>query len=54
VLAPEQELLTEEILPYIPHDRIDDVVYMNPSDTDYPIPFNSTLAILLEMRYQEK
>jgi hypothetical protein len=40
VLAPEQELLTEEILPYIPQDRIDDVVYMNPSDTDYPIPFN--------------
>ena len=40
VLAPEQELLTEEILPYIPHDRIDDVVYMNPSDTEYPIPFN--------------
>jgi hypothetical protein len=40
ILAPEQELLTDEILPYIPDDRIDDVVYVNPSDTEYPIPFN--------------
>ena len=40
VLAPEQELLTEEILPYIPEDRMDDVIYINPADTEYPIPFN--------------
>ena len=40
VLAPELELLTEEILPYIPEDRIDDVVVVNPTDTDYPIPLN--------------
>ena len=40
VLAPEAEMLTEEILPYIPEDRIDDVVYVNPADTEYPIPFN--------------
>jgi hypothetical protein len=40
VLAPEAELLTEEILPYIPEDRIDDVVYINPADTQQPIPFN--------------
>ena len=40
VLAPEAELLTEGILPYIPEDRIDDVVYINPADTEYPIPFN--------------
>jgi hypothetical protein len=40
VLAPEQKLLTEEILPYIPEDRIDDVVYVNPADTQYPVPFN--------------
>ena len=40
VLAPEQELITEEILPYIPKNRIDDVVYINPADTDFPIPFN--------------
>ena len=40
IIAPEQELLTEEIMPYIPEQRIDDVVYFNPSDTQSPIPFN--------------
>jgi hypothetical protein len=40
ILAPDQELLTEEILPYIPADRIDDVVYVNPVDLEYPVPFN--------------
>ena len=40
VLAPEAELLTEEILPYIPQDRMDDVVHINPADMQYPIPFN--------------
>jgi hypothetical protein len=40
MLAPEQELLTEEILPYIPEDRIDDVVYFNPADSTNPIPLN--------------
>ena len=39
VLAPEQELLTEEILPYIPEKRIDDVVYVNPADP-HPVSFN--------------
>jgi hypothetical protein len=40
VLAPELELLTEEILPYIPDDRIDDVVFVNPVDVESPVPFN--------------
>jgi hypothetical protein len=40
MLAPEQELLTEEILPYIPEDRVDDVVYFNPADRQNPIPLN--------------
>ncbi len=30
----------EKILNYIPANRINDVVYFNPSDTDYPIAFN--------------
>jgi hypothetical protein len=30
IIAPEQELLTEEIMPYVPENRIDDVVYFNP------------------------
>lgn len=40
VLAPEQELLTEELLPFIPEERWDDVIYVNPADTAYPVPLN--------------
>jgi hypothetical protein len=40
VLAPEAELLTDELLPYMPENRIDDVVYVNPADSAHPISFN--------------
>jgi len=40
VLAPEAELLTDELLPYMPENRIDDVVYVNPADSRHPISFN--------------
>lgn len=40
VIAPELELLTDELLPFIPEHRLDDVVYVNPADTDCPVPFN--------------
>ena len=30
----------EELLDYIPESRIDDVVYFDPADTDFPIGFN--------------
>jgi len=39
VIAPEQEMLTEEILPFIPEERLDDVIYFNPGDSN-PVPFN--------------
>jgi hypothetical protein len=39
MLAPEQELLTEEILPYVPEERIDDIVYFDPT-SPHPIPLN--------------
>lgn len=32
--------LAEEVLDHIPPWRADDVVYFNPSDTDWPIGFN--------------
>lgn len=32
--------LAEEILKYVPKERINDVVYINPADTDFPIGFN--------------
>ena len=40
VIAPEQEMITEEILPYIPPNRVSDVIYFNPADTDAPVVFN--------------
>lgn len=32
--------LAEEILAYVPKNRIDDIVYFNPTDQDFPIAFN--------------
>jgi hypothetical protein len=32
--------IAENLLNYIPKDRIDDVIYFNPSDLEYPIAFN--------------
>ena len=32
--------LTRELLSFVPEKRIDDVVYFNPTDLDYPIGFN--------------
>lgn len=39
VIDPHGDLV-ESILDYIPLCRIKDVIYFNPSDTDYPIAFN--------------
>ncbi len=30
----------QHVMKFIPDDRVDDVVYFNPADTDYPIGFN--------------
>jgi hypothetical protein len=40
VLAPEMEMLSEEILPFIPEDRVQDVIYFNPKDLECPIVLN--------------
>ena len=40
VLAPEFEMLQEEILPFIPDHRQDDVIYFNPADIEQPIVLN--------------
>ena len=40
VIAPEQEMITEELLPFVPEHRLDDVVYFNPADTTSPVSFN--------------
>lgn len=39
VIDPHGDLI-EEILPYIPEDRIDDVIYYNPSDAERPMGLN--------------
>lgn len=36
VIAPEQEMIFEEILPYVPGHRIDDVILFDPSDPNCP------------------
>lgn len=37
--------IAETILNYIPQERIDDVIYFNPGDEDFPIAFNPLHAI---------
>ena len=54
MLAPEQELLTEEILPYIPEERIDDVVYFDPANSANPIPLNQEIPRSLLRGYLVK
>jgi len=41
----------EQILRYIPADRIDDVIYFNPADTEYPVGFNPLEAVSGEYRH---
>jgi hypothetical protein len=40
VIAPEAEMITEEIMPYVPGHRVDNVIYFDPADTDTPVTFN--------------
>jgi hypothetical protein len=40
VLAPEHEMLSDELLPFIPEERISDVIYFNPSDIECPVVLN--------------
>lgn len=40
IIAPEQEMLLEEIIPFIPDRRIDDVIYFNPADLERPVCLN--------------
>jgi len=41
----------EELLDFIPSHRINDVVYFNPSDIDYPIAFNIMEKVNVEQRH---
>lgn len=42
----------EEILKFIPEERIDDVVLVDPSDHDWPVSFNPLQKVPPEMKHQ--
>jgi hypothetical protein len=50
IIDPHGEF-AERVLHYIPAERIDDVVYFNPSDTEYPIGFNPLESVSGEYRH---
>jgi len=41
----------EELLDFIPADRVNDVIYFNPADLDYPIAFNIMEKVDVEHRH---
>lgn len=40
VISPEAELARDKILPFIPEERLDEVIYFNPEDEEKPVTFN--------------
>ncbi len=50
VIDPHGDFV-EKILDFIPSSRINDVVYINPADFDYPIAFNVLESINLDHRH---
>ena len=40
----------EALLNHIPKHRIDDVIYLNVADSEYPIPFNTLAGVSLDDR----
>lgn len=49
VLDPHGDLV-DSILRFIPKERIDDVVYFNPADMEYPVAFNPLEQVPPELR----
>jgi len=43
--------LAEKIIKYIPSDRINDVIYFNPADMEYPIAFNVVEQVEPHLRH---
>ncbi len=50
VIDPHGEL-AEKILEFVPEERLDDVIYFNPSDMEYPIAFNPMEQVNPEFRH---
>ncbi|MDD3156228.1 MAG: DUF87 domain-containing protein [Candidatus Pacebacteria bacterium] len=50
IIDPHGEL-ADKIINYIPKERINDVVYFDPSDIEYPIAFNIIEEVPNEMKH---
>ena len=50
VIDPHGEF-AEKILDFIPEERLDDVIYFDPNDMNYPIPFNPLESVGSEYRH---
>ncbi|MBI5147987.1 MAG: type IV secretion system DNA-binding domain-containing protein [Parcubacteria group bacterium] len=50
IIDPHGEF-ADELLNYIPKERLDDVIYFNPSDSDFPIAFNPLEQVGNEQRF---
>ncbi|MDP2598927.1 MAG: type IV secretion system DNA-binding domain-containing protein [Candidatus Liptonbacteria bacterium] len=50
VIDPHGEL-ADRIVEFVPEDRLDDVVYFNPADMEYPIAFNPMEQVGTEFRH---
>ncbi|KKT86478.1 MAG: hypothetical protein UX26_C0007G0014 [Parcubacteria group bacterium GW2011_GWC1_45_9] len=50
VIDPHGEF-SERLLDFVPKERIDDVVYINPSDTEFPIAFNVMENVAFDFRH---
>lgn len=50
VIDPHGDI-AEDILHFIPEERIQDVIYFNPADTDYPIAFNVLKGVHPDYHY---
>ncbi len=44
VVDPHGDLV-EKVLDYIPNNRVNDIIYFNPADVDFPIAFNAIEAV---------
>jgi hypothetical protein len=43
--------LAENVLRYVPKKRVEDVIYFNPGDIDYPVPFNPLERVHPDQRF---
>lgn len=43
--------LAEKIIQFVPSHRVNDIIYFNPSDTDYPIAFNVVEQVAPHLRH---